>query len=101
MIGMNAMAKYIVYTTWYHEKGLRHAEEMQDGMRKNVKQLSTAEDGVWWKMEDKHSQSITNYYSEDEEKKHRLELDEYRKNRSGEYSIKIVAETKSPVIDHM
>ena len=42
MIGMNAMAKYIVYTTWYHEKGLRPAEEMQDGMRKNVKPLSPA-----------------------------------------------------------
>ena len=42
MIGMNAMAKYIVYTTWYHEKGLRPAEEMQDGMRKNVKALSPA-----------------------------------------------------------
>ena len=40
MIGMNAMAKYIVYTTWYHEKGLRPAEEMQDGMRKNVKPVS-------------------------------------------------------------
>ena len=42
MIGMNVMAKYIVYTTWYHEKGLRPAEEMQDGMRKNVKPLSPA-----------------------------------------------------------
>ena len=29
------MAKYIVYTTWYHEKGLRLVEEMRDGMRKN------------------------------------------------------------------
>ena len=28
------MAKYIVYTTWYHEKGLRLAEEMREGMRK-------------------------------------------------------------------
>ena len=28
------MAKYIVYTIWYHEKGLRPAEEMREGMRK-------------------------------------------------------------------
>jgi hypothetical protein len=33
-----------VYTTWYHEKGLRPAEEMRDRMRKNVKPLSPAED---------------------------------------------------------
>ena len=65
MIGMNAMAKYIVYTTWYHEKGLRPAEEMQDGMRKNVKPLSPAEDVFWWKMDDNHHQSITIYSSED------------------------------------
>ena len=62
MIGMNAMVKYIVYTTWYHEKGLRPAEEMQDGMRKNVKPLSPAEDVFWWKMDDNHHQSITIYY---------------------------------------
>ncbi|MCH1412300.1 MAG: hypothetical protein L7U86_02805, partial [Rhodobacteraceae bacterium] len=52
------MAKYIVHTTWYHEKGLRPAEEMQDGMRKNAKPLSPAEDVFWWKMDDNHHQSI-------------------------------------------
>ena len=30
------MAKFIVYTTWYHEKGLRSADAMHEGMRKNV-----------------------------------------------------------------
>jgi len=34
------MAKYIVYTTWYHEKGLRPPEEMRD----NVKPLSPEEE---------------------------------------------------------
>ena len=34
------MAKYIIYTTWYHKKGLRSVAEMRDGMRKNVKPLS-------------------------------------------------------------
>ena len=46
------MAKYIVYTTWYHEKGLRPAEEMRDGMRKNVKPLSPAMEVIWWKMDE-------------------------------------------------
>jgi hypothetical protein len=101
MIGMNAMAKYIVYTTWYHEKGLRPAEEMQDGMRKNVKPLSPAEDIFWWKMDDNHHQSITIYSSEDAAKKHRLELEEFRKNSSSEYSIKMVEETMGPVIAQM
>ena len=40
------MEKYIVYSTWFHEKGLRPAEEMRDGMRKNVKPYSPAEDVI-------------------------------------------------------
>jgi hypothetical protein len=91
------MAKYIVYTTWYHEKGLRPAEEM----RKNVKPLSPAEDVFWWKMDDNHHQSITIYSSEDAAKKHRAELDEFRKKSSSEYSIKMVEETMGPVIAQM
>ena len=86
---MNAMAKYIVYTTWYHEKGLRPAEEIKDGMRNNAKPLSPAEDIFWWKMDDNHNQCITIYSSEDAAKKHRLELEEFRKNSSSEYSIKM------------
>jgi len=95
------MAKYIVYTTWYHEKGLRPAEEMRDGMRKNVKPLSHAMEVIWWKMDDNHHQSITIYSSEDGAKKHRLELEEFRKNSSNEYSIKMVEETMGSVIAQM
>ena len=40
------MAKYIIYTTWYHKKGLRSVAEMRDGMRKNVKPLSPAEEVI-------------------------------------------------------
>ena len=101
MIGMNAMVKYIVYTTWYHEKGLRPAEEMQDGMRKNVKPLSPAEDVFWWKMDDNHHQSITIYSSEDAAKKHRAELEEFRIQSSNEQSIKMVEETMGPVLAQM
>ena len=47
MIGNNAMPKYIVYATCYHEKGLRSAEEVSDGMGKNLKTLSPAEEVFW------------------------------------------------------
>ena len=39
MKGIFEMAKYIVYLTWYHEKGFRPADEMRDGMRKNVNRI--------------------------------------------------------------
>ena len=41
------MAKCIVYTKWYHKKGLRPAEKMRDCMRKNVKPLSPAMEVTW------------------------------------------------------
>ena len=92
------MEKYIVYSTWFHEKGLRPSEEMREGMRKNVKPYSPAEDVIWWKMDDNHHQSITIYSSEDVAKKHRAELEQFRKNSSNEYSIKMIDETMGPVV---
>ena len=92
------MEKYIVYSVWFHEKGLRPAEEMRDGMRKNVKPYSPAEDVIWWKMDDNHHQSITIYSSEGAAKKHRAELEQFRKNSSNEYSLKMIDETMGPVV---
>ena len=92
------MEKYIVYSTWFHEKGLRPAEEMREGMRKNVKPYSPAEDVIWWKMDDNHHQSITIYSSENAAKQHRAELEQFRKNSSNEHSIKMIDETMGLVI---
>ena len=74
---------------------------MRDGMRKNVKPLSLAEEVVWWKMDDNHHQYITIYSSEGAAKKHRLELGKFRKPSSTEHSIKMVEETMSAVIAQM
>jgi hypothetical protein len=49
-------------------------------------------------MDDNHHQSITIYSSEDAAKKHRAELEQFRKNSSNEYSIKMIDETMGPVV---
>ena len=74
---------------------------MREGMRDNVKPLSPAEDVFQWKMDDNHHQSITIFSSEDVAKKHRVELEEFRKKSSNEYAIKMVEETMVPVIAQM
>ena len=48
------MSKYIVYTTWYHEKGLRPAKALRDDMRKNVKPRSPREEVIWWEIGDNY-----------------------------------------------
>ena len=88
------MAKFIVYTTCYHEKGLKPTDEMRD----NVKSLSPAEDIFCWKMDVNHHQSITIYSSEYVGKKHRAKLEEFRKKSSSEYLINMVEETMGPLI---
>ena len=87
-----------MYSVWFDEKGLRPTEEMRDGIRKNVKPYSPAENVIWWKMDDNHHQSITIYSSEDAAIKHRAELEQFRKNSSNEYSIKMIDETMGPVV---
>ena len=74
---------------------------MRDGMRKSVKTLSPAEEVIWWMVGDNHHQSITIYSSEDAAKKHRLELEKFRKTSSTEYSTKMEEETMGAIIDQM
>ena len=52
------MKKYAVYTKWFHEKGVRPAEEMSKGMRDNVQPNHHAEDIIWWQIDDNHHQSV-------------------------------------------
>ena len=52
-------------------------------------------------MDDNRHQSITVYSCEDVAKKHRAELEEFRKKSSNEYSIKMVEEIMGPVISQM
>ena len=52
-------------------------------------------------MGDNHHQFITIYSSEDAAKKYRLELEDFRKTSSTEYSIKMEEETMGAIIDQM
>ena len=52
------MGSYAVYTKWYHEKGVKPADEMAQGMRDNIKSNHPADDVIWWKIDDNHHQSV-------------------------------------------
>ena len=70
---------------------------MRDGMRKNVKPYSPAEDVIWWKMDDNHHQSLQSTLLK-MQLKNRAELEQFRKNSSNVYSIKMIDETMGPVV---
>ena len=90
--------KRMIYTKWHWRDGLASSEEIQNGMKENLQGKTDAIDVIWWKMDDNHHQSITIYSSEDAAKKHRAELEQFRKNSSNEYSIKMIDETMGPVV---
>ena len=49
---------YAVYTKWYHEKGVKPADEMAQGMRDNIKTDHPADVVIWWKLDDNHHLSV-------------------------------------------
>ena len=95
------MEKYIVYSTWFHEKGLRPSEEMREGIRKNVKPQSPAEDVIWWKMDDHHHQSIIIFPSEDVAKAEFEKRQEMRNKTTSENNMKMVEEIMGPILSQL
>ena len=77
---------YAVYTKWYHEKGVKPADEMAQGMRDNIKTDHPADDVIWWKIDDNHHQSVIIYPTENAAIKHRAEVEAHRAKSSEEYS---------------
>ena len=95
------MGSYAVYTKWYHEKGVKPADEMAQGMRDNLIPNHPADDVIWWQIDDNHHQSVIIYSSEDAAKKHRAEVEAHRAKSSQEYSIHLVEEYVGPVLAQM
>lgn len=95
------MGSYAVYTKWYHEKGVKPADEMAQGMRDNMKPNHPADDVIWWQIHDNHHQSVIIYSSEHAAKKHRAEVEAHRAKSSQEYSIRLVEEYVGPVLAQM
>ena len=95
------MGSYAVYTKWYHEKGVKPADEMAQGMSDNIKSNHPADDVIWWKIDDNHHQSVIIYPSESAAIKHRAEVEVHRAKSSQQYSIRLVEEHVGPVLAQM
>jgi len=56
--------KFAVYTKWYWENGVPTPAELKANMNKAVSGDTTAEDVIWWKIDENHHQSLIIYPSE-------------------------------------
>ena len=56
--------KFAVYTKWYWKNSVPSPAELQANMNKSVSGDTTAEDVIWWKIDENHHQSLIIYPSE-------------------------------------
>ena len=56
--------KFAVYTKWYWKNGVPTPAELQANMNKAVSGDTSAEDVIWWKIDENHHQSLIIYPSE-------------------------------------
>tara|TARA_B100000579_G_scaffold420982_1_gene421273 strand:- start:316 stop:612 length:297 start_codon:yes stop_codon:yes gene_type:complete len=95
------MSKYAIYTKWEWRDGIASSEEMQNGMRENLLGKTEAEDVIWWKMDDKHHQSIIIFASEELAKAENDKRQKMREKTSNDSNIKMVEENMGPVLSQL
>ncbi len=95
------MTKYAIYTKWYWSNGIASAEEMQNGMKKNLVGKTEAEDIIWWKMDEHHHQSIIIFSSEDIARAEFEKRQEMRNKTTSEHNTKMVEEIMGPILSQL
>ena len=93
--------KFAVYTKWYWKNGVPTPAELQGNMNKAVGGDTTAEDVIWWKIDENHHQSLIIYPSEkiaEEE----LAKRQVKREKSRAYNnIELVEEFMGPIMSRL
>jgi len=94
------MTKYAVQTKWSWPDGVPSAESMQQRHRE-VKSKTTAEDIIWFKIDENTHQSVIIYSSEVDAKEENARRQAMRKDTIAETGHSMVEETMGPVLSIM
>ena len=94
------MAKYAVHTKWSWSDGVPSAETMQ-GWHREHKSNTTAEDIIWFKIDENTHQSVIIYSSETDAQEERAKLQEQRKKDTASNGASMVEETMGPILSIM
>ena len=93
--------KFAVYTKWYWKNGVPTPAELQANMNKAVSGDTSAEDVIWWKIDEKHHQSLIIYPSEkiaeEELGKRQVKRDKSRADNN----IELVEEFMGPIMSRL
>ena len=93
--------KFAVYTKWCWENVVPTPAELQANMNKAVSGDTTAEDVIWWKIDENHHQSLIIYPSEKIAEEDLAKRQVKREKSSADNNIVLVEEFMGPIMSRL
>ena len=93
--------KFAVYTKWYWKNGVPTPAELQANMNKAVSGDTSAEDVIWWKIDENHHQSLIIYPSEKTAEEELGKRQVKREKSRADNNIEMVEEFMGPIMSRL
>ena len=93
--------KFAVYTKWYWKNGVPTPAELQANMNKAVSRDTSAEDVIWWKIDENHHQSLIIYPSEKIAEEELGKRQVKREKSRADNNIELVEEFMGPIMSRL
>ena len=93
--------KFAVYTKWYWKNGVPTHAELQANMNKAVSGDTSAEDVIWWKIDESHHQSLIIYPSEKIAEEELGKRQVKREKSRADNNIELVEEFMGPIMSRL
>ena len=93
--------KFAVYTKWYWKNGVPTPAELQANMNKAVSGDTSAEDVIWWKIDENHHQSLIIYSSEKIAEEELGKRQVKREKSRADNNIELVEEFMGPIMSRL
>ena len=93
--------KFAVYTKWYWKNGDPTPAELQANMNKAVSGDTSAEDVIWWKIDENHHQSLIIYPSEKIAEEELGKRQVKREKSRADNNIELVEEFMGPIMSRL
>ena len=93
--------KFAVYTKGYWKNGVPTPAELQANMNKAVSGDTSAEDVIWWKIDENHHQSLIIYPSEKIAEEELGKRQVKREKSRADNNIELVEEFMGPIMSRL
>jgi len=93
--------KYAVYTKWHWPSGVLSKEKIHDFHRQLKSEGTTAEDIIWWVIDDNHHQSLVVYPSIIAAEAEKADREADREDAANSRDLVLLEETMGPIYSQL